>query len=113
MPFQKGHKKLGGRKRGTKNLLSREVAARLEELNFDPIATMVAIAQTPGTAPELIFRISAEVANYVWPKRKSIEHSGIAGDPIELNVSGTELLSSRIDSLARRFREGGLARGPE
>ena len=43
----------------------------------------------------------AELAQYVYPKRKAVEHSGPGGGPIETNDgSARELLLSRINSIA-------------
>lgn len=39
-------------------------------------------------------------------------HGGIDGAPIDINVSATELLASRIARLAERSRAGGSPEGP-
>ena len=108
MPFVKGQARPpnAGKKKGIPNKLAREVAAKLEELKCDPIEGMVRLARDKNNTPELRGKMYAELAQYVYPKRKSVEHSGPGGAPIELNVSGTELLARRIDSLATRIGTG-------
>lgn len=68
--------KTGGRKRGTPNKRTQEVVARLEKLKCDPIEGMAKIAMDVNNPPELRGRMYAELAQYVAPKRKAIEHSG-------------------------------------
>ncbi len=96
-------KKTGGRVKGTPNKLSAMVATRLEELGCDPIEGMALIAMDENSPDELKGRMFAELAQYVYPKRKAIEHTGAGGSAIEMNVTGTEVLTSRINSLAARI----------
>jgi|HubBroStandDraft_1064217.scaffolds.fasta_scaffold20363_1 hypothetical protein len=62
-----------GRKKGTTNKLSGEVAERLRELGCDPIKGMAEIAKSKKTPLELRGRMYSELAQYVWPKRKSVD----------------------------------------
>jgi hypothetical protein len=101
MPFQKGHTKSGGRKAGeSKRESVAEICARM---HCDPIEGMCRLATDPKVKPELRGRMHAELAQYLWPKLRAMELSGPGGSAIDLNVSGTELLSRRIDSLAARI----------
>jgi hypothetical protein len=68
-----GTPKTGGRKKGTPNRLTRDVSERLEALGCDPIEGMARIAMNPKTKPELRARMFAELAQYVYPKRKATE----------------------------------------
>jgi hypothetical protein len=105
MPFQKGRAKTGGRKASGVPLvqLRREVAEKLQELGFDPIVHLVELATEKGCHPDRKARICSELAKYVWPQRKAVEHTGAGGGPIELSdVSARELLLSRIDRLSTR-----------
>jgi hypothetical protein len=84
-----GHK-TGGRSAGTPNHQTREVAELLESLDCNPIEGMVKIAENPENPPELRGRMYAELAHYVFPKRKSIEVSG-------------ERLASEVNEITVRF----------
>tara|TARA_R110000868_G_scaffold187664_4_gene430193 strand:- start:1003 stop:1263 length:261 start_codon:yes stop_codon:yes gene_type:complete len=53
-----------------------EVIERLAELNCDPIEGMAIIAMDMANSAELRGRMFAELAQYVAPKRKALEHSG-------------------------------------
>ena len=107
MPFQKGHVKQGGRKKGTGNKLAVEVRQRLEQCGHDPIWGMIEIANDETASLELRGRMNAELAQYVYPKRKAIEHTGLGGAPIDVNVSATdELLSILAGIAARRNPKG-------
>ena len=81
--------KTGGRLKGTPNKATRDVMERLAELNCDPIEGMSRIAADPKNSPELRGRMYAELAQYVYPKRKAIEVGGIDGGqtPVELKVT--------------------------
>ncbi len=114
MPFVKGgaRPKGAGRKKGSVGKLSLQVLTRLEELGFDPIMQMVEIANDKGAPLELRGKMAAELAQYVWPKRKAVEHSGPGGAPIEMNVSARELLARRIAGLIERRGTDGSAQRP-
>lgn len=77
--LRKGHgrppgiPKTGGRQKGTPNKLGLEITARLELLDCDPIQGMAVLAMDQKNSPELRGRMYAELAQYVYPKRKSIE----------------------------------------
>jgi len=84
MPFQKGQvSNPNGRPIGAKGKNAGLVKAQLKELNCDPIAELVAIAQDVNT--ELIFRIKIylDLVNYIHPKLKTIELSGADGGPFQ------------------------------
>jgi hypothetical protein len=79
----------GGRERGVPNKRTLDVIDRLTALRCDPIAGMACIAMD-NTAPlEIRARMYAELARYVAPKRKAVEHSAQPG--------AIEALLSRID----------------
>lgn len=69
-------KKFGGRKKGTPNKKTQEVLATLEELGCDPIRGMALIALDDKNDIKLRSDMFKELAQYVAPKRKSIEHTG-------------------------------------
>ena len=72
-------RKTGGRQKGTPNKATQDVAARLKELGCDPIEGMAALALDPTNTAELRGRMFAELAQYVAPKRKAVEHSAEPG----------------------------------
>ena len=71
-------KKYGGRVKGTPNKSSQTIMDKLSDLNCDPIEGMATIARKAMDEGELILAGSMykELAQYVAPKRKSIEVSG-------------------------------------
>lgn len=71
--------KTGGRKKGTPNKRTQELQDRLAELDCDPVEGMARLAMDPNNNPELRGRMYSELAQYVYPKRKAIEHSGDMG----------------------------------
>jgi hypothetical protein len=72
-------KKTGGRVAGTPNRRTQDVIERLAALNCDPIEGMAKIAMDEANAPELRGRMFAELAQYVAPKRRAIDHSAAEG----------------------------------
>lgn len=75
--------KTGGRVKGSVNKSTRDVTTRLADLNCDPIEGMARIALNEQNPPELRGRMFAELAQYVAPKRKAVEHSGVNGEPLQ------------------------------
>jgi len=66
-------KKTGGRVAGTPNKRTSELVDRLEALGCDPVEGMAKIAMDDSNPPELRGRMYAELAGYVYPKRKAVE----------------------------------------
>ena len=75
-----------GRKAGTPNRRTREVQEMLDSLNCNPIEGMVRIAEDESVELSLRARMYTELAQYVAPKRKAIEHSGPDDKPIPLVI---------------------------
>ena len=74
-----GHK-TGGRTAGTPNRKTTEVAELLGSLGCDPIAGMAAIAANQQNPPELRGRMYAELAQYVYPKRRAVDANVTSSD---------------------------------
>ncbi len=72
-------RRIGGRQKGTPNKATADIAARLEALGCDPIAGMARLALDEANSPELRGKMFSELAQYVAPKRKAIEHSAEPG----------------------------------
>jgi len=81
--FQQGHKKMGGRKRGTKNKKTLLAADELLlELDINPIEKLINIAESDDASVEQQIRCWQEVAKYTYPKLKSQEIY-IEPEPVE------------------------------
>lgn len=100
MKFQPGHKKRGGRKKGTPNKRTRELMEILEEGGFCPVRALLqdrekaldCFAKLRAKKPyeanmylKLAQDAAKDVMQYVYPKRKSIdapkpEEGGAADD---------------------------------
>ena len=52
----------------------------------DTIEGMASIAANEMNSAELRSRMYAELAQYIYPKRKAVEHGGISGDPLTIHV---------------------------
>lgn len=75
MAAPKGHPRYGGRKKGTPNKSSTANKERFKEVNLDPFEEMLALAQQ-AEDPNIRFGMMKELAQYCYPKLKSIEISG-------------------------------------
>lgn len=109
MPFAKGTPKPkgSGRKKGQICRLASDVRARLQELGCDPIEGQALIAMDADVPVAIRQRCFAELSQYVYPKRRSVEISGIDGAAIEVNdnSSAIESLKARIAGIASRIGE--------
>ncbi len=65
----------GGRKAGTPNKATADLQAKLDGLGCDPIEGMARIAMNRRTPLAVRARLLAELAQYVYPKRRAIDHS--------------------------------------
>lgn len=68
-----GKREGAGRPKGRLASNTIELAEKLKALNCDPFEGMVRLAQDEGNDPQLRGRMYAELAQYVFPKRKSVE----------------------------------------
>ncbi len=75
---KKGTPKTGGRVKGSLNKGNQSIMDKLASINCDPIEGMAKIAKKAMEEGELSLALMAykELAQYVAPKRKSIEVSG-------------------------------------
>jgi hypothetical protein len=75
MPFVKGCKRVpgSGRRKGQTTRLTGDAIERLERLGCDPLKIMHDIAVGEKTPLDLKGRMAAELAQYVWPKRRSTD----------------------------------------
>ena len=77
----------GGRQKGTPNKKTLDVANCLQALGCDPIKGMALIAMDEGNTPELRGKMFSELAQYIAPKRKAVEHSTDPDAPMQLEVA--------------------------
>ena len=72
--FEKGHKKLGGRKKGSKN---KNTLLKVDEVllnaNINPIEKLIEIAESKETSSEQQIRCWIEIVKYCYPRFKSLE----------------------------------------
>jgi hypothetical protein len=89
-------KKTGGRKKGTPNKGRINVCDTLEEMGCNPIRGMAEIAARAMEKgdEQLAGQMYKELAQYVAPKRKSVEVSGDQENP--LAVSTVELIAPTV-----------------
>ena len=70
--FKSGHKKMGGRKRGSKNKKTLLAADELLlKLDINPIEKLIHIAESDVASVEQQIRCWQEIAKYTYPKLKS------------------------------------------
>jgi hypothetical protein len=81
MSRPKGLPKTGGRTKGTPNKKSEALLRKLEKLGCDPIEGLAKIALAPETKLDLKVRCYAELAQYVYPKRKAVDLGGQDDEP--------------------------------
>lgn len=84
-------RKSGGRHAGTPNKRTTELMDRLESLGCDPVEGMAQIAMNPANAPELRGRMFAELAGYLYPKRKAVEVKSDDGPSVIFQINTTPL----------------------
>lgn len=93
--------KTGGRVAGTPNKRTVDVIEKLEALDCDPISAMARIAMDATNPPELRGRLLAELAQYVAPKRRSLDMSAQSAAPISIRI-GIPAKSSDAESIETR-----------
>ncbi len=80
-------KKTGGRIKGTPNKRTREISDLLDALDCEPVAGMAQIAMDERNSVELRGRMYAELAQYVFPKRRATEIKADTGPRVTFNIS--------------------------
>jgi hypothetical protein len=74
MPFEEGHSKIGGRKKGTPNKVTLIKADDLLlELNVNPIQKLIEIAESDEASIDQRINCYKEIAKYTYPRFKSQE----------------------------------------
>lgn len=83
--------------------LTAKVADRLAALGCDPIEILATVAKDKRHAIELRVSCAKELASYVYPKLKAIEHTGPGGGPVETSNTGLKALADHIAMLSTSF----------
>ena len=79
-------RKTGGRVTGTPNKRTTELTVRLAALGCDPVEGMALLAMDRSNPPELRGRMYAELAGYVYPKRRAVEVRADEGPAVIFNL---------------------------
>lgn len=74
MGFKPGHKKMGGRQKGTLNKTTETLFAKCERMGIDPFERLLELAN--DSDKNIALAATREVAQYLYPKRKALEVSG-------------------------------------
>jgi len=91
-PFKKGTSgNPNGRPKGSKSIKTKLVEEKLAVLGYDPIRAMVDLANDDETPVAVRAKLASELASFVWPKRKAIEHSGSLGKSNAQEYTNEEL----------------------
>jgi hypothetical protein len=91
MAFEKGHTKIGGRKKGTPN---KKTLIRADELllqlDINPIQKLIELAESDEATIDHKINCYKEIAKYTYPKFKSqdirVEHQQDQPDVIEVRI---------------------------
>ena len=83
MPFKKGHKKIGGIKKGQVHRKTR-VELACEAVGVDPFKVMAEIAHAIDHPDRTI--AAKELAKYLEPQKKAVEVTGADGGDISIRV---------------------------
>ena len=104
MPFKPGQPRPpnAGRKKG--GLTRESVKVICAKAKCDPIAVMCGFVADVNLKAEFRGRMAAELAQYLHPKLRAVEHTGPGGGPVEiLNESARDEFARRITGLAARI----------
>ena len=109
--FEKGRAKTGGKQAGhaeRQQITIGTVKATCERLGCDPFRIMANIALDETQPAKLRADCASDLAQYLAPKLKAVDHTFGGSGALTVNASGTELLASRIAGLAAKI---GMADG--
>jgi len=83
MAFEKGHKKIGGRQKGT---LNKKTIIKADEilldLNVNPIQRLIELAEPNETTIDQKINCYKEIAKYTYPKFKAQELRVVPTEPV-------------------------------
>lgn len=82
MSFEAGHKKAGGRKKGTPNKKSEYLFDHFEELKFKPVERLIEIF--PNLTADKQAHVLLQLLTFMYPKRKAIESTDASNGEVTL-----------------------------
>lgn len=91
-------KKTGGRRAGTPNRRTTELAKHLSILGCDPIEGMAKLAMDQTNPPELRGRMYSELAGNLYPKRKATEIKIDDGPKVTFQFLSEPEFESKVES---------------
>ena len=95
-----------GRPKGSKSYKTLAIEEKLESLGCDPIEGMVELAKDKNTETSTRAKLYCELANYLFPKRKSTEYSGSIGRNNAEGMTVDEFANlSEEEKIARNERD--------
>ena len=97
--------KTGGRAIGSPNKRTLEAMQKLDELGCDPIEGMASIAMDVSNSIELRAKMMAELAPYIYPKRKTVD--------ISSNNEGLTIVVNRGNEDPKLINTQTLKQSPE
>ena len=117
MSFKPGHKKIGGRAKGAVNKQTADLHETARRLNCDPFEILILFAKGDHEAlgydkfnrkifgenvvdeltisPELREKSAKDACEYLYPKRKAIEHTGKDGEQLLPSIEDFIKLSKK------------------
>lgn len=109
MPFEKGHKKIGGRKKGTPNKFNSNIKSICEEHDVNPFAALCLMAKNPKSKHH--FHAAKELAEYMGAKRRRHEFDeenvlGIVREIEALKKLSTAQLKKLIQEEMEKLDDG-------
>ena len=99
--FKPGHKRLGGRQKGTPNKKTQALIDILDSLKFDPVRKIYELL--PSLDEWQQTQVCLDLISYLYPKRKAVEHTGADGEAIGIAI--TDEHKSEISKLNREQME--------
>lgn len=79
--------KTGGRVAGTPNKSTAELQEKLAAMGCYPLEGLARIAMNPRTPLAVRVKAYAEIAPYIHPRRKAVEHTGENGNALKIEVT--------------------------
>ncbi len=91
--------KAGGRKKGTPNKKTQNLAELIEEnyAGFDPILELIKLSKSDKAPIDLKVSILKDVTQYIYPRRKSIE----ADITAEANITPPRTIEDIISEMTK------------
>lgn len=88
MGFKPGHKKIGGRQKGTPNRQTRTIEEKCAAAGIDPFEVLIQLCKDPDKGFQM--HAAKELCQYLAPKRKAIETTQIPVDDMGEDLGPTD-----------------------